>query len=224
MLVSKRQATELCSYRSVQIRSSIDKNNQNLGPFLPAHFHVHIRSSKTPRADVGTFVEDYLCFKATLEFRNDARPIRFQTSTYNLYSHGGMTFLLVSSSIFLTVALIATPPFYSLDAFRYIHFCSFCRAPVVNNGEVYQVMNEGTDCALNSMFLCVVRRSFYIYCFVLACINLTQIVGTILNLTETTIYSMWYVGEKVLRRSVAHSICSCNECTFITSLFLNTPP
>lgn len=41
--------------------------------------------------------------KAILEFRGDTRPISFQVIHYNLYSYGGMKFLLISSAIFLTV-------------------------------------------------------------------------------------------------------------------------
>jgi len=43
-------------------------------------------------------------------------------------------------------------------------------------------------------YFSLVRRSFYFYCFVLAFINLTQIIGAVLNITETTITSMWYVN------------------------------
>ena len=44
-----------------------------------------------------------LSLKAVLEFRDDTRPIQLNTSNYNLYSYGGMKFLLISSSMFLLV-------------------------------------------------------------------------------------------------------------------------
>lgn len=43
-------------------------------------------------------------FKAVLEIRGDARPVELTTGKYNLYSYGGMKFLLGSSSIFLLVS------------------------------------------------------------------------------------------------------------------------
>ncbi|CAF3394625.1 unnamed protein product [Rotaria sp. Silwood1] len=94
------------------------------------------------------------------EFRGDTRPIKFQTSDYHLYSYGGMKFLLISSSIFLTMYIIL--------------FFLPCL------------------CRRHKKYL-PIRQSFYFYCFVLALINMIQIIGTILNLTEATIYSMCIV-------------------------------
>lgn len=47
------------------------------------------------------------------------------------------------------------------------------------------------------------RRSFYFYCFLLALINLVQVIGTILNITETTV----------------HSVCIVDGTTWIFSIF-----
>lgn len=72
-----------------------------------------------------------------------------------------------------------------------------------------------------------VRRSFYIYAFVLAVLNLVQMVGAILSLTETTVYSMWYVaGGNSLSNlddeecSSCYSVDAHNELTPISFLFL----
>ncbi|CAF0984006.1 unnamed protein product [Rotaria sordida] len=103
------------------------------------------------------FTSIYITIQAILEFRRNTRPIKFQTSDYHLYSYGGMRFLLISSSIFLSMYIIIFfLPCLCLRHKRYLP----------------------------------IRRSFYFYCFVLALINMIQIIGTILNLTETTIYSM----------------------------------
>ncbi|CAF0915642.1 unnamed protein product [Rotaria sp. Silwood1] len=106
------------------------------------------------------FASIYITTQAVLEFRGDTRPIKFQTSDYHLYSYGGMKFLLISSSIFLTMYIIL--------------FFLPCL------------------CRRHKRYL-PIRRSFYFYCFVLALINMIQIIGTILNLTEATIYSMCIV-------------------------------
>ncbi|CAF3397882.1 unnamed protein product [Rotaria socialis] len=106
------------------------------------------------------FTSIYIAIQALLEFLGDTRPIQFQTSNYHLYSYGGMKFLLISSSIFLTLYIII----FSLPCF----------------------------CARLRKYL-PIRRSFYFYCFILALINTIQIVGTALNLTDTTIYSMCIV-------------------------------
>ena len=50
------------------------------------------------------FVNLFVFAKAILEFRGDTRPNTFQINNYNLYSYGGMKFLLISSSIFLLVS------------------------------------------------------------------------------------------------------------------------
>jgi len=52
------------------------------------------------------FASIYITIQAVLEFRGDTRPIKFQSSNYNFYSYGGMKFLLISSSIFLTMYII----------------------------------------------------------------------------------------------------------------------
>ncbi|CAF3929946.1 unnamed protein product [Rotaria sp. Silwood2] len=104
------------------------------------------------------FASIYITIQAVLEFRGDTRPIKFQTSDYHLYSYGGMKFLLISSSIFLSMYIIV--------------FFLPCL------------------CHRHKKYL-PIRRSFYLYCFVLALINMIQIIGTILNLTDATINSIW---------------------------------
>ncbi|CAF1031251.1 unnamed protein product [Adineta ricciae] len=121
-----------------------------------------LNSMKTMKILLFSFVltSIFISIQALLEFRNDTRPIRFQAGSYNLYSHGGMRFFLISSSISLTIYFLLL----ILSCLRRHH----------------------------QNYLSV-RRSFYIYCFILALINLIQIVGATLNLTETTIYSMCIV-------------------------------
>ncbi|CAF4575814.1 unnamed protein product, partial [Rotaria sp. Silwood2] len=102
----------------------------------------------------------YTITQAILEFRGDTRPSSFQITNYNLYSYGGMKFLLISSSIFLIMYII-------------IFFLPFL-------------------CHQHRKYL-PIRRSFYIYCFIMAFINGIQIIATIFNLTETTKYSMCIV-------------------------------
>ncbi|CAF2523748.1 unnamed protein product [Rotaria sp. Silwood2] len=106
------------------------------------------------------FASIYITIQAVLEFRGDTRPIKFQTSDYHLYSYGGMKFLLISSSIFLSMYIIV--------------FFLPCL------------------CHRHKKYL-PIRRSFYLYCFVLALINMIQIIGTILNLTDATINSICIV-------------------------------
>ncbi|CAF1152051.1 unnamed protein product [Rotaria sordida] len=102
----------------------------------------------------------YTITQGVLEFRGDTRPSSFQLTNYNLYSYGGMKFLLISSSIFLLMYII-------------IFFL-----PIL--------------CRQHRKYL-PIRRSFYIYCFIMAIINGIQIIGTILNLTETTKFAMCIV-------------------------------
>ncbi|CAF3446392.1 unnamed protein product [Rotaria socialis] len=98
----------------------------------------------------------YTVIQAVLEFRGDARPNDFQMTSYNLYSYGGMKFLLMSSSIFLIMYIV------------------ICLLPLL--------------CRQHRKYL-PIRRSFYIYCFIMAFINGIQIVGTTLNLTESSKYA-----------------------------------
>ncbi|CAF1457687.1 unnamed protein product [Adineta steineri] len=102
----------------------------------------------------------YTITQGVLEFEGDTRPSSFKLSNYNLYSYGGMKFLLISSAIFLIMYII-------------IFFL-----PCL--------------CHKHRKYL-PIRRSFYIYCFIMAIINMIQIIGTILNLTETTKYAMCIV-------------------------------
>jgi hypothetical protein len=102
----------------------------------------------------------YTITQTVLEFRGDTRPSNFQMTNYNLYSYGGMKFLLISSSIFLLMYII-------------IFFL-----PCL--------------CRPHRKYL-PIRQSFYIYCLIMAFINMIQIIGTILNLTESTKYSMCIV-------------------------------
>ena len=60
-------------------------------------------------------------FKAVLEIRGDARPIQLTAGKYNLYSYGGMKFLLGSSSIFLLVS--GTEPLCLTDCLRLLRRC-----------------------------------------------------------------------------------------------------
>ncbi|CAF3483260.1 unnamed protein product [Adineta steineri] len=106
------------------------------------------------------FSSIYTTSQAVLEFRRDTRPIQFQTTYYNLYSHGGMKFLFISSSIFLILYLII--------------FTLWC------------LCRRQQKCL-------PIRRSFYFYCFVLIFVNMIQVIGAMLNLTETTIWSMCIV-------------------------------
>jgi len=102
----------------------------------------------------------YTITQAILEFLGDTRPNNFQMTNYNLYSYGGMKFLLISSSIFLIMYII-------------IFFL-----PCL--------------CRPHRKYL-PIRRSFYIYCLIMAFINMIQILGTILNLADATKFSMCIV-------------------------------
>ncbi|UJR09508.1 hypothetical protein I4U23_013746 [Adineta vaga] len=102
----------------------------------------------------------YTLIQGVLEFRGDARPSSFLLSNYNLYSYGGMKFLLISSALFLLMYII-------------IFFL-----PLL--------------CRRHRKYL-PIRRSFYFYCLILAFINMIQVLGTILSLTETTKYAMCIV-------------------------------
>jgi len=102
----------------------------------------------------------YTIIQAVLEFLGDTRPSNFQMTNYNLYSYGGMKFLLISSSIFLIMYII-------------IFFL-----PCL--------------CRPHRKYL-PIRRSFYIYCLIMAFINMIQILATILNLTNATKFSMCIV-------------------------------
>lgn len=106
----------------------------------------------------------YITIEAVLEFRDDARPIQFTTTPYNLYSYGGMKFLLISSSIFL---------------FMYILICFL---PCL--------------CQQYRKYL-PARRSFYFYCFVLALMNLAEVIGTSLNIANVTIASVCLVDGTI---------------------------
>ncbi|CAF0910954.1 unnamed protein product [Adineta ricciae] len=135
---SSMDGTEYSFLRALFWIVEFNENDENLALFVYSHFDIHIYS----------------------KFRNDTRPIRFQTGSYNLYSHGGMRFFLISSSTSLM-----------------IYFLLLILSCLRRHRQNYLP----------------VRRSFYIYCFILALINLIQIVGATLNLTETTIYSMCIV-------------------------------
>jgi hypothetical protein len=80
------------------------KNNKNINYFINLLINLYNNTSKKTKISKIFFKNIYL--KAVLEFRGDARPNSFQANNYNLYSYGGMKFLLISSSIFLLVSLI----------------------------------------------------------------------------------------------------------------------
>ncbi|CAF0955332.1 unnamed protein product [Adineta ricciae] len=102
----------------------------------------------------------YTIIQGVLEFRGDTRPSSFLLANYNLYSYGGMKFLLISSALFLLMYIIV--------------FFLPCL------------------CRRHRKYL-PIRRSFYFYCLIMAFINMIQVIGTILNLAETTKYAMCMV-------------------------------
>ena len=88
-------------YRSRPCQASIGPNDENPHHFLSLRFDLHGHRGRRVRVrDEPHFP---LSLKAVLEFRDDTRPIQLNTSNYNLYSYGGMKFLLISSSMFLLV-------------------------------------------------------------------------------------------------------------------------
>ena len=80
----------------------MDKNNKNINYFIDLFFDLYNNTSKYLLSILLVFF--YICLKGVLEFRGDTRPSSFQITNYNLYSYGGMKFLLISSSIFLIVS------------------------------------------------------------------------------------------------------------------------
>lgn len=112
-------------------------------------------------------------FKAVLEIRGDARPIELTTGKYNLYSYGGMKFLLGSSSIFLLVSW--TERWHLTDFLLLLRRCTwrsaFCHVSVDAIGNISQVRVR-LDWIAEDLWCFVCSSSIVLY--LLLCLSTNQ--------------------------------------------------
>ena len=99
-------------FRSFISQSTMDKDNENISSLIDLFFDLHSSSSRKVLKRIFGFYN--IVLKGILEFLGDARPRSFQIANYNLYSYGGMKFLLISSSMFLLVNSIVLSKYYFL--------------------------------------------------------------------------------------------------------------